>query len=282
VGARAARGGMSGQAPPNAAERHRWNDPNWIATWLTRERLTSFTTGPLLSHLAPAPGERVLEVGSGTGRLTEALARAVGPQGAVVGVDLSEGLTELAGQRARTAGLDNVAFVVTDAQVDAIGGGPFDAVTSQFGVMFFDDPKGAFSNLARHLTPGGRLAVVTWQGVEANPWYVMGALAPFLPETRRPSPGAATGPFSMGDAGWVTELLGAAGWREAQCTPHEQRVVVERSVLISDDERALADISETDRPAAVRAMEAQLEAFRLGAASYEVPIAFQVFTARRV
>jgi SAM-dependent methyltransferase len=267
--------------PPNAAERRRWNDPEWVRRWLARERLTDFTTGALLTHLAPEPGERVLEVGCGTGRLSAVLAGRLGDGGSVVGVDLSEPLVGLARERAAAADLANATFVVGDAQVDGVPGGPFDAATSQFGVMFFEDPRAAFANLATHVAEDGRLAFVTWQRVEENPWYVLGELAPFLPPERRMDPDAPTGPFSMADPPAVLELLRDSGWRDAACTPYREIVTVERFLLIGSEEGGIAGVAPQDQPRALAAIEATLQPFRSGDTTYEVPIAFLVFTASR-
>src|ERR1035438_6389692 len=84
----------------NQAERRRWNDPVWVARWLNRQALTSAVSGYLLDSLAPADGERILEIGSGAGPATLALAAAV-PRGAVTGADISRPLSGLARQRAR-------------------------------------------------------------------------------------------------------------------------------------------------------------------------------------
>lgn len=82
-------------------------------------------------------------------------------------------LTEVASERARSAQIDNIDFVVADAQTHAFAPGTFDLVVCQFGVMFFDDPAEAFSNLRRSLVPGGRLALVSWQGLSANEWLTV-------------------------------------------------------------------------------------------------------------
>src|SRR5580692_6437543 len=103
----------------NDAERRRWNDPAWVTRWLNRQALTSEVSGYLLDALAPAAGERILEIGSGTGRVTLALAAAVG-HGTVTGADISRPLCELAGQRAADSGMTNVSFVVADAQRDTV------------------------------------------------------------------------------------------------------------------------------------------------------------------
>ena len=272
---------MSEREPPNAAERWRWNDPEWVDRWLTREYLTDFTTEALTTQLAPLPGERVLDVGCGTGRLSAVLATRVGHKGAVVGLDLSQLLIDVARDRAENAGLSNVTFVAGDAQVDAVPGGPFDAATSQFGVMFFDHPRAAFSNLGGQVTEGGRLAFVTWQRVEENPWYVLAALAPFLPPERRMDPSAPTGPFAMADPPAVLEILRDSGWRDTACTPYRDIVAVDRAVLIGSEQHGLAGLSPEDQPRALAAIEARLQPFQRDETVYAVPLAYLVFTARR-
>jgi SAM-dependent methyltransferase len=135
----------------NEFERRRWNDESWAALWPRRERLTDKVTEYLLAALALRAGERVLEVGSGGGKAALAAAEAVGGKGAVVGADLSAPLNRLAEQRVSEAGAGNVMFCLADVQTDTVEGGPFDAAMSQFGVMFFDEPIVAFSNIHAHL-----------------------------------------------------------------------------------------------------------------------------------
>jgi SAM-dependent methyltransferase len=82
-------------------------------------------------------------------------------------------LTELATQRARAASVTNAEFVVADAQTSTFADAAFDVIISQFGMMFFDEPATAFANLRRALAPGGLLAFVCWQGLEANEWLTV-------------------------------------------------------------------------------------------------------------
>ncbi|MGH9016950.1 MAG: class I SAM-dependent methyltransferase [Acidimicrobiales bacterium] len=142
----------------------------------------------------------------------------------VVGVDISVPLIEVASQRAGAAGIDNVEFVVADAQTHAFVPGTFDLVVSQFGLMFFDDPVGAFSNLRRSLAPGGRLAFICWQGLRANEWLTVisrpVAHGAAIPEFG----GRAQGPgmFALKDRDETTALLATAGFTEvafASLTP---------------------------------------------------------------
>ncbi len=134
-------------------------------------------------------------------------------------MDLSEPLLEIAGSRARSASIDNIEFVVADAQTHAFAEGAFDLVISQFGVMFFDDPGAAFANLRRALAPGGRAAFICWQGLDANEWLmVIGrevARRFGLPELG----GLAGGPgmFSLKDPNETAGLLHGVGFTDVAC-----------------------------------------------------------------
>lgn len=267
--------------PPNAAERQRWNDPAWTAGWVPREQLTGVVTGVLLDHLAPGRAERVLDVGSGGGRLTLAIARLVGERGRVTGVDFSTALVDLARSRARDVGATNVVFVVADAQIDRIPGAPFDAVASQFGVMFFEDPHAAFVNIAAHLGTRGRLSFACWGPLEENPWCVSPTIAGFLPDPPTPPEGAwPVGPFAFGDPGLVTGLFEDTGWAQIRASRYERRAVVERSALV-DDAHALAAVPPSRRGEAEQVLAEQLAPWRRDDGRLEVPLVFWVFSAQR-
>lgn len=266
----------------NETERRRWNDEAWTGQWTKREQMTSLVTPVLLEALAPARGERVLDVGCGGGRTTLAVASRVGDTGAVVGLDLSGPLTELARERAREAGATNATFVVGDAQVDSVEGGPFDAATSQFGVMFFEDPGGAFANLARHLRPGGRLAFACWQSPAVNPWFVGPALAGLVPPPPPPAPGRRpTGPFSLCDAGEVRQLLATAGFASVTIEGHEHEHEVAETSLVDEAQLVFMGVPEDALGAARAAIDAHLEPFRQPSGTLRFPLAFQVVRAHR-
>ena len=130
----------------------------------------------LIAVAAPVPGERALDVGCGNGAVTLELAAEVGPDGAVVGVDLSESMIATARDRAAAARIENASFVVADAQVDDLDG-PYDIAVSRFGVMFFDDTDAACANIAAALTGGGRAAFVCWRTAAENEWVDVQARA---------------------------------------------------------------------------------------------------------
>jgi ubiquinone/menaquinone biosynthesis C-methylase UbiE len=159
------------------------------------------------------PHRSLLAVGCGCGAVTLA---AAGIAGSAVGIDISVPLTEVASERASTARIDNVEFVVADAQTHAFPSGTFDLVVSQFGLMFFDDPVGAFSNLRRSLAPDGRLAFVSWQGLPANEWLTVIANEVAKRAEVPEFGGLARGPgmFALKDQEETTGLLEAAGFTD--------------------------------------------------------------------
>lgn len=175
-------------------------------------QLAPFTEA-LLKEIRLIPHRSLLDVGCGCGALTLAAARF---SDSAVGIDISTPLTKVASGRASTARIDNVEFVVADAQTYAFAPCTFDLVVSQFGLMFFDDPVAAFSNLRRSLAPGGRLAFVSWQGLPANEWLTVIASQVAnrveVPEFGGLSKGP--GMFALMDQDETTALLEAAGFTE--------------------------------------------------------------------
>ncbi|MHB1929241.1 MAG: class I SAM-dependent methyltransferase [Acidimicrobiales bacterium] len=269
---------MTGET--NAFERRRWNDPLWSSIWPRRERMTSEVTPYLLRHLELSGAERILEVGSGGGTATLAMAAALQSGGSVTGADISAPLCEQARRRASERGVHNARFVVADVQADVLDGSPFDAAASQFGVMFFDEPARAFANIGAQLVPGGVVAFACWQGQGRNPWLVNAALAPFVPPPPVPAPGKApTGPFSLADPSATTALLDAAGWLDVTCNPYELVVDVGLESLADDDYLRFAGVPEERLDDAREAIDRHLDPLKRADGRYDAPLAFQVFTA---
>jgi ubiquinone/menaquinone biosynthesis C-methylase UbiE len=112
----------------------------------------------VLALLAARPGERVLDVGSGPAFLVAALAAAVGPDGAVHGVDPSPAMNALA--RARTADLPGVRIDDGDALALPYPDAAFDAAVSTQVYEYVADVPRAFAELRRVVRPGGRVLVL--------------------------------------------------------------------------------------------------------------------------
>jgi SAM-dependent methyltransferase len=179
-----------------------------------------------MRELQLTAGQRVLDIGCGTGQTTLALAQAVGPQGAVLGVDISHPLLEVARRRAIEGGVGNASFLEADAQTAAFDTAGFDVAFSRFGVMFFADPVAAFRNVRSALKPGGRLTFVCWRAQAENPvmTVAMSAAAPFLPPMPPPADPSAPGPFAFADPQRPRGVLTEAGFSDIAITAHDAKV----------------------------------------------------------
>jgi SAM-dependent methyltransferase len=115
--------------------------------------------GAPLAHLALAPGETVLDLGSGAGIDAFLAARAVGPTGRVIGVDMTPAMLERARAAAARAGYGNVEFRAGRLEALPVADGTIDAVTSNCVINLVPDKAAVFREIARVLKPGGRLVV---------------------------------------------------------------------------------------------------------------------------
>jgi len=181
----------------------------WLGAYERIQRGIAGFSEVALAAADAQSGERVLDVGCGTGGTTAELAAAVGAEGHVLGVDISEPLVGAA----RARGLGNAAFEVADATTHAFEPASFDLVFSRFGVMFFADPVAAFRNIRRAMKSSGRLVFLCWRPPAENPWAAvpMRAAQPFLPPMARPGP-EDPGQYSFGDRTRVERILAAAGF----------------------------------------------------------------------
>jgi ubiquinone/menaquinone biosynthesis C-methylase UbiE len=115
-----------------------------------------------VSRLPLAAGDAVLDLCCGAGASAIPAARAVGPAGRVVGVDVAGPLLEMARAKAAREGLANIEFRQGDATRTGLSGGSFDAVVCVFGVFFAPDMAAFVAEMWRLVRPGGVLAVTTW------------------------------------------------------------------------------------------------------------------------
>jgi SAM-dependent methyltransferase len=221
---------MKSQAEVAAEQRDYWNGrggQTWLASYDRIQRSIAGFSETALAAAAARPGERVLDVGCGTGSTTAELAKEVAPEGRVLGVDISETLVGAARQHK----LDNLRFEVGDAAAYPFETAAFDLVFSRFGVMFFADPAAAFKNLRRALRPNGRLVFLCWRTVLENPWVLvpMRAAEPHLPPAERPGP-EEPGPFAFGDRARVERILKEAGFGKPTFRTLDQQTPMGRDI----------------------------------------------------
>ena len=202
-----------------------WNDSAGVRWRELQERLDAQLDAiglAALERLEIAPGARVLDIGCGCGSTSLELAQRVGPEGRVVGVDISEPMLSRAEERARIANLSNLTFVKSDAQRHAFAPASFDALFSRFGVMFFDDPAAAFRNLRTALKPGAHVVFVCWRTAQENPWAAvpLNAISAFA-KPDAPTDPFAPGPFAFADPDRVRTYLDHAGFCDITLTAYD-------------------------------------------------------------
>jgi SAM-dependent methyltransferase len=115
-----------------------------------------------VARIGVAPGARVLDACCGTGASALPAANEVGPDGHVLGVDLSEPALALARAKARDRGLSNVEFRTADIERTGLPPESFDAVVCVFGIFFLPDITAGLTELWRLVRPGGQLAITIW------------------------------------------------------------------------------------------------------------------------
>jgi SAM-dependent methyltransferase len=186
----------------------------WVRQQDDLDRLMAPVLDGVLHRAELQAGQRVLDIGCGTGTSTLRAAHQVGGDGHVTGVDISEPM--LARARDLAAGVANVEFSTADAADYPFAAHSMDAAISRFGVMFFVDPVRAFANIRTSLKPGARMTMAAWGPLDANPWF---QVPMYAAKRRLGAPPAvdpdAPGPLAFRDPERVLKILHAAGFSQS-------------------------------------------------------------------
>jgi SAM-dependent methyltransferase len=189
--------------------------------------------GPVVAAEAGVQkGDRVLDVACGTGALTLAAAGIVGPSGSVVGLDANPEMLAVARRKPV-----QVEWLEGTAEALPLPDNSFDAVVSQFALMFFEDKPKALGEMMRVLKPNGRLAVAVCDAVDNSPGY--GTFALLLDRLFGKEVGDAfRAPFSLGNAGRLHETCNEAGIADAEVVRRNGKVRFKSIDALVSTERA--------------------------------------------
>jgi SAM-dependent methyltransferase len=190
---------MTAVADLKQAHRATWAAGDYAAV---AARIDEAPPRDLLAWMALAPGQRVLDVATGTGNIALPAAAAGAD---VVGLDLTRELLDVARARAAEHGL-TIEWVEGDAEALPFEDATFDRVLSVFGVQFAPRHELAARELARVCRPGGRIGLVNWtpQGQVGQLFKVLGGYLPAPPAFASPPP-------LWGDEEHVRRLFAATG-----------------------------------------------------------------------
>ena len=210
---------------PNACEVQYWNSARtraWADEYEAIDRLFARLTPVALDHAAPKLGERVIDIGCGSGTTVLELAGRVGPSGFVLGADVSKWSVERARERITAAGIHQAEILLCDVSNHIFPVNSFDLVFSRFGVMFFADPVATFANIHKAMKPDGRLALAVFRTLQENTWAtaVLAAVRHLLPPITPPGSGGA-GPVLMGRCSTRAPHFGDCGFSRCSLTPHD-------------------------------------------------------------
>jgi SAM-dependent methyltransferase len=190
--------------------------------WADRQPVQDILLKPiadiLIDRARIKAGERILDVGCGSGSTSFAFAQAVGPAGHVTGIDISAPMLARAREVAPRGA--PVEFILADATVHAFAAESYDLLASRFGVMFFADPALSFANMRKGMRRSGRLAFACWREPRENPFFMMPLQAAYRHVPRMPQPGPEDpGPFAFASEERVRRVLGTAGFTAIALEP---------------------------------------------------------------
>jgi ubiquinone/menaquinone biosynthesis C-methylase UbiE len=278
---------------PNAREVEYWNSAHtraWAEEHEAIDRLFAGLTQVALNLAAPQRGERVIDIGCGSGTTVLELASRVGSSGYVLGADVSKSSVEKARERIVAVGVRQAEITLCDVSTHIFPANSFDLVFSRFGVMFFVEPVATFTNIRKAMKPDGRLALAVFRTPQENKWATapLAAVRHILPPITPPGP-EEPGEFSWADAARMHRILESAGFQDVSLTPHDPVMPLAAPggaaeaanfmFRVGPVVRAMSDASEQQRKEVRAALEAFFRSHE-GPQGVVLPGAIWIVTAR--
>jgi len=199
-------------------QQHRKDWDRAATSWRKYDESLRQSSAPLTRRMLELadiqPGHRVLDIASGTGEPGLPAAEIVGPSGSVLLTDQSPEMLAVAREKARAEGLQNVDFLVCDAEQLELEPASFDAALCRGALPLMPDPPAVLRIAYAALKPGGRIALTAGGRPEANPYFTVPYLVlrkyTTLPRYERGAPG----PLYFADPDRLHAALADAGFRE--------------------------------------------------------------------
>ncbi len=270
---------MTDMAKSDNSQQAFWNGDAaqaWVEAQGVLDQMFRPFEDALVEAVAAQPGNRILDIGCGTGSVVRAVSRRLGQrqeqrQGArCTGIDISEAMIAAARAIAAREGV-SADFICADAQTHDFAPESFDMIVSRFGVMFFDDPVRAFANLRRSVRSGGALRFAAWRSAGDNPFMTAAerAAAPFVPDMpvrQKDAPGQ----FGFADQHRVARILEDSGWRDIAVAPIDVACAIPKAALdgyitrLGPLGRILPQLDEKARGQVIEAVRAAFAPFVQG------------------
>src|SRR5688572_5616428 len=224
-------------------------------------------------------GNKVLDVGCGTGVLAREALRRVGRDGQVVGLDLNAGMLAVAARAE-----PGIEWRQGDAASLPFEDGVFDVVVSQFALMYFPDRVASLRDMWRTLAPGGRLAVAAWAPIgHARGFQILADVAGR--QCGRKTADLLAAPFVLGDQAELAKLFVDSGIPGATVALHKGSIrfpSVREFIRIEVKGSPLADLLSDDAMAALAAeSERALAEFVVPSGEITMPMDAHIVTASK-
>ncbi|MEP4484093.1 MAG: methyltransferase domain-containing protein [Halioglobus sp.] len=237
----------------NAEQIEYWNGDagrRWAEEDDTMAQLLRPISEALIAYAKLDGCRSALDIGCGGGSQSVMLADELGEGARVTGVDISQPMLAVAEDKAAAPGHGRATmeFVQADAATYEFVAEEFDLIFSRFGVMFFDEPVGAFTNIRPALQSDGRVVFCCWQPVKANDWtrIPLQAALQHVPAPAQADPNA-PGPFAFSDPERVQNILQSSGFTDISVEPYSTSLHFGKTATLAQSVRELAMIGPVSR-----------------------------------